>query len=91
LPSIWARLAAKFAMTALVAAYGTRIGEGMSELTEEVPMRPLLRSPPSRREDLTPPGRPSDHRPSDLQMETRDHSPKFLARARAAKGERKGD
>ena len=37
-PSIWARLAQKFAIAALVAAYGASSGEGMSELTDELPM-----------------------------------------------------
>lgn len=37
-PSIWAKLAEKFAMAALVAAYGARAGEGMSEFTDELPM-----------------------------------------------------
>src|SRR3954469_14658643 len=38
LPSSWARLAVKFAMAAFVAAYGARVGEGMSEFTDELPM-----------------------------------------------------
>src|SRR5688500_13655244 len=37
-PSIWARLAQKFAMAALVAAYGASCGDGMSELTDELPI-----------------------------------------------------
>src|SRR5215212_4765601 len=37
-PSSWARLAVKLAIAALVAAYGARVGFGMSEFTEELPM-----------------------------------------------------
>ena len=37
-PSSWARLAEKLAIAALVAAYGARVGTGMSEFTEELPM-----------------------------------------------------
>ncbi len=37
-PSNWARLAEKLAIAALVAAYGARVGEGMSEFTDELPM-----------------------------------------------------
>ena len=37
-PSIWARLAEKFAIAALVAAYGASVGDGMSEFTDELPM-----------------------------------------------------
>ena len=37
-PSSWARLAQKFAIAALVAAYGARARDGMSELTDELPM-----------------------------------------------------
>jgi hypothetical protein len=37
-PSICARLAVKFAMAAFVAAYGARVGDGLSELTDELPM-----------------------------------------------------
>src|SRR5918997_1778858 len=37
-PSSWARLAVKFAIAAFVAAYGARVGDGMSELTDELPM-----------------------------------------------------
>src|SRR4051812_36393238 len=37
-PSICARLAVKFAIAAFVAAYGARVGLGVSEFTEELPM-----------------------------------------------------
>src|SRR5690242_10198530 len=37
-PNNCARLAEKFAIAALVAAYGASWGDGMSELTEELPM-----------------------------------------------------
>src|SRR3954451_5187834 len=37
-PSSWARLAVTLAMAAFVAAYGSRVGLGVSELTEELPM-----------------------------------------------------
>ena len=37
-PSIPARLAAKFAIAAFVAAYGASVGDGISEFTEELPM-----------------------------------------------------
>src|SRR4051812_39137696 len=37
-PSSWARLAQKLAIAAFVAAYGASVGDGMSELTEELPM-----------------------------------------------------
>ena len=37
-PNICARLAEKLAMAALVAAYGARAGEGISEFTDELPM-----------------------------------------------------
>src|ERR1700712_3684331 len=37
-PSKCARLAVKFAIAALVAAYGASVGEGMSEFIEELPM-----------------------------------------------------
>src|SRR5215218_4857315 len=38
-PSSCARLAEKFAIAALVAAYGASVGLGMSELTDELPMK----------------------------------------------------
>src|SRR3954469_10288075 len=37
-PSSWARLAVRLAMAAFVAAYGARVGDGMSEFTDELPM-----------------------------------------------------
>jgi hypothetical protein len=37
-PTIWAKLAQKFAIAALVAAYGASVGLGMSEFTDELPM-----------------------------------------------------
>src|SRR5215212_9025057 len=37
-PNNCARLAEKFAMAALVAAYGASVGDGISELTEELPI-----------------------------------------------------
>jgi hypothetical protein len=37
-PNSWARLADKFAIAALVAAYGASVGEGMSEFTDELPI-----------------------------------------------------
>src|SRR6266496_5118761 len=37
-PKSCARLAAKFAMAAFVAAYGANVGDGMSEFTDELPM-----------------------------------------------------
>ena len=37
-PSSPARLAEKFAMAALVAAYGASVGDGMSEFTDELQM-----------------------------------------------------